>query len=615
MISVDNRNVLRTKAGELLSRMTELEDSNLPQNITVENARTGVPTLKITVDGKTQYIHSKYDPEKEAKRLIEQYKVEAKHVLFIGAGLGYHIKAFTDAYPNTKFSIYEPDEEVLLTYFTYAELRELPLQNLVRIFTGLDEESITMELQAILQSANAMLQVIILPVYEKIYEKQIIHITECMVEVLKRKRLNLGTTKLHQKNWTINSMKNFPTLLETSNVLYDVDRELFRGKPAIIVAAGPSLNEEYEHLRYIKENKLAYILSVGSAINSLIEQGIYPDATCSIDPQIDNYKVTKKVSDYSIETIPLIFGSTVGFKTVETYPGRKLHMITSPDTVSPQLLDTTKSINIVWDAPTVAAATFQLLSQLECNPIILVGQNLAYQDNKRYAAGIEYDFITNEVKEEEMNKAETVKDVYGNDIQTNISFNSMRRQLELYIQMNKNIEVINTTKGGAQIAGTSFVELQDLVENRLKSKVVDQGWTNASNSYDKDYTKKQLEKVSRAEEKCKELLKQALGKLEKIHEAKVNKQMKNMESRFAAFDKDFNRLKRNMYYRGFIEPMLSVQNERLSEESQYIRYESDVLKKAEIVVGSFSMFIQEVNAHIDFTEPYFVELKAKIEAM
>lgn len=613
MILVDNRNVLRIKAPELLSKVTAMESSMSTGNVTVESAKTGVPTLKMTVDGRTQYIHSKYNPEKDAKRFIGQFTEEMKHVLFIGAGLGYHIKAFTDAHPNTKFSIYEPNEVVLLSYFRYARLDELPLKNLVRIFTGIDEESIRTELQDILKSANAMLQLVVLPMYEKIYEQQIIHIRECMVEVLKRKRINLATNVLHQKRWTINSIKNFPTLLETPNILHDVDKDLFRGKPAIIVAAGPSLNEEYENLRYIKENKLAYIFSVGSAVNSLIEQGIYPDATCSFDPQAHNYKVIEKINDYDIKTIPLIFGSTVGYETLAAYPGEMLHMITSPDTVSPRLLDITESIDIVWDAPTVAAVTFQLLSRLECNPIILVGQNLAYQDNKRYASGIKHDFVASEANEEEMKKAEIVKDVYGDDIQTNLAFNSMRGQLELYIQMNENIEVINTTKGGAQIAGTSFVELESLVENRLKSKVAEQSWINSSNSYDKDYIKKRIAKVSQAEEKCKVILQNALDKLKEIDKAIEKRQTKNMEKRFAAFDKEFNKLKRNVYYSGFIEPMLKVQNEQLSENSQFIRYEIDVLKKAEIVVQSFTKFIHEADAHTEFAEPYFEELKDKIE--
>ncbi|MGE7544927.1 motility associated factor glycosyltransferase family protein [Sporosarcina newyorkensis] len=609
MILIDNRDVLRMKDRDLLNRMIEVEKEEPTGTVIVERAKTGVPTLKMVVEGKIQYIHSKYDPEKEANRLIENFSAETRHVLFIGAGMGFHIKAFMATYPNTKFSVYEPNEEVLLSFLTNVQLNELPLQKLVRIFTGLSEEAIMTGLHDVLQSANGMLQIFTLPMYEKVYEKQIAHITKSMVEVLKHKRLNLATTKSNQKRWIVNSMKNFPVLLKTPNILHDVSREFFCNKPAIIVAAGPSLNEEYDNLRYIKENKLAYIFSVGSAINSIIEQGIYPDATCSMDPKEKNQDVISKVKDRNIKDIPLVFGSSIGFETLESYPGEMFHMITSADKISLQLLDTNRSIDIVWDAPTVAAVTLQLLCQLECNPIILVGQNLAYQDHKRYAEGIEYDFISSEVKSEEMEKAVTVKNVYGDDIQTNISFNSMRRQLEAYVKIYRDIEVINTTKGGAQIAGTSFIELEKVLENRLRTKVVDLNWTKASNSYDKAYIRKKIVDISRSEEKCKEIVEDALEKIKKVEVLIKNRQIKKIEILFAAFDSDFNKLKANIYYQGFIEPMLKVQNEKLAEESQFIRYESDTLKKAESVVKYFGSFFIEVNAHIEFAKPYFEEMK------
>lgn len=79
--------------------------------------------------------------------------------------------------------------------------------------------------------------------------------------------------------------------------MHDIDQKAFEGKPAIIVAAGPSLSEEFEHLKFIKENGLAYIFSVGSAINALIEHGIYPDAACTYDPKERNQNVIRIIKD------------------------------------------------------------------------------------------------------------------------------------------------------------------------------------------------------------------------------------------------------------------------------------------------------------------------------
>lgn len=615
MILVDNRNVLRAQHRELLTCLSTFEESHENFKAIVEPSKVGIPTLKLNIDGKTQYLHSKYDPEKEAKRLVGQLiDIEnSKHTLFVGCGLGYHIQKFTEQYPTMKFSIYEPNEEVLVSYLANRKLTDLPLNNLGTIFTGDDESRLQQQISALLQSSNSRLYIYTLPVYETLYGNQIKVIRQKALMALKEKRSALVTSLSFQKRWTVNSIKNFPTVLKTANILHDIDKSTFEGKPVIIVSAGPSLNEEFENLRYIKEHGLAYIFSVGSAINALIEHGIYPDAACTYDPTELNHHVVQKIKDNNIQNIPLVFGSSVGFESLEEYPGGMLHMITNQDTISPQLLDTTQLIGIVLDAPSIAVVTFQLLTQLKVNPIVLVGQNLGYQNNKRYASGIEYDFVENELNEEEKDNAFTVKDVYGNDTQTNDGFNGMRKQLEMHIRENSHIEVINTTRGGAIIEGTSFKHLEELITEQLKVDVVVDGWTDCSNTYSTDYIKQRLQLLTRAESNCKKLMQNSLDELQIIQMALQNKRSKNMEQRFAAFDKQFTKLKRNPFYSGFIEPMVRVQNERLSEESQSIRYESDVLKKAEVIVLSFNAFLHEIHLHHEFVLPYFEEMKSRIE--
>ena len=264
-------------------------------------------------------------------------------------------------------------------------------------------------------------------------------------------------------------MKNFKEVLNTPNILLE-KKDQFKDKPAILVAAGPSLNEEIENIRYIKDKGLAYIFSVGSAINTLIYHDIYPDAACTYDPTVHNQKVFEKTKERGIKEIPMIFGSSVGYETLVNYPGDKYHMITSQDTVSNYYLKNKdgKSINIVQDAPSIAVVTVQLLYALGFSPIILVGQNLAYRGKERHSEGVHY---SSEVTEAEMKNGIWVKDVYGNEILTNEGFNRMRQQMELYINGFPNINVINTTKGGAHIEGTSFIELKDIIDTDLNKKV------------------------------------------------------------------------------------------------------------------------------------------------
>ncbi|MHC8517593.1 motility associated factor glycosyltransferase family protein [Sporosarcina sp. ITBMC105] len=617
MILVDNRNVLRLKNRELLNRLSLLDDSKPTGNVIVEQAKTGALTVKLVIEGRTQYLHSKYDPQQEAERFIGKFDDEQiKHVLFVGVGVGYHILKFTETHPDAKFSIYEPNEEVLHAYLSNFKLDHLPIRNLVKILVGTDQKKIGKEVQDLLTRSNHILKIVILPVYEKFYRPQINTILEQALESLKDKHNLLTTNVSYQKRWTINSIKNFPTVLNTPNILHDIDRSFFEGKPAIIVSAGPSLNEEFENLRYIKEHGLAYIFSVGSAINALIEHGIYPDAACTYDPLDINYAVFQIIKDRGITEIPLIFGSSVGFETLEGYPGELLHMIVSQDTVAPTFLEFKDDtpINFVYDAPSIAVVTFELLAKMGVSSIILVGQNLAYINNQHYATGIDYEFESSVVSDENLQSALTVKDVYGNDVKTTDGFNRMRQQLEMYIAQYSNLEVWNTTKGGAAIQGTVFKELKDVINDHLNVRVIQSDWSKGRNNYNKINLENKFREMDSQADLLERELNNVFSILKNIHKVIGINKTSQLEKKYNQLDTEMEKLKNNLFYKKFIEPMIRVQYESLSQNIQGIKYEKNAIKKSETIVKTFTEFLVECSQHYQIAMELYKEMTNKIES-
>ncbi|WP_060205272.1 motility associated factor glycosyltransferase family protein [Sporosarcina koreensis] len=613
MILIDNRDVLRLKDRDLLHRLSKWDDEQT-STVKVEKAKNGLPTIKMILDGKPQYLQSKYDPEREAERFAAKFEDErVTYVLFVGIGMGYHIKKYLEKYPETKFSIYEPNEEVLHAYLSTCKLEELPLRNLMGLIAGTNQAEVEHNVKQLHVESNGILKIITLPVYEKHYGIEISSILEKSLASLKDKHNSIVANAAFQKRWTINSIKNFPTVLETPNILHDIDRNAFEGKPAIIVAAGPSLNEEFENLRYIKENGLAYIFSVGSAINSLIEHGVYPDAACTYDPQDINHRVIQIIKDKKIKKIPLIFGSSVGFETIQNYPGDLLHMIVSQDTISKVLLKHIdgKSLDFVNDSPSIAVITFQLLVKLGCTKIILVGQNLAYLENKQYADGIDYG-DGNAAKEESLKNALIVKDVFGSDIQTTDGFNLMRQQLEMYIANSSGVNVTNTTKGGAAIQGAHFIPLEQLI-NELTSRSVQNDWFKGKNDYEKSFTINQLVDINKAIEKAEHQINHVLITLKDIKKDLVLRKTMEIEKKYTKLDKQVEQMTTNVFYSSFIDPMIRVQKERLSEKIQAVRFVSEPIKKGETIVESFSMFIAECAKHYPFVKQLYLEMKSEVE--
>lgn len=608
MMLIENRNYLRLNHRPLFNQLIELE-SQQTSHVIIEQAKNGSMTMKMNWQDKISYIHSKYNPENEAVRLIANLKEleQYNYVLFIGIGLGYHIEEFIKQYPSITFSIYEPNKEVLLQFFAKKNINDWSVQNIDAIFTGMDEKALLGEVEK-LNKVDRKIFIFPLPAYENIYSEEIILLMNSLKETIKNEKNSLAVNAAFQTRWTLNAIKNFPYLLKTPNILHDVDKAAFKEKPAIIVSAGPSLSDEFENLRYIKDHGLAYIFAVGSAVNAVIKQEIYPDAVCTYDPQSINYRVIQIIKDQEIKDVPLIFGSTVGYETLENYPGQMLHMIMSQDTISPYLLnhDEDGKLSILHDAPSIAVVTFELLSKLGVGSIILVGQNLAYLQNRHYAEGISYgdgsEFLPSN------RNTLTVKNVYGEEVATNEGFNRMRSQLETYIQMFSQVKVINTTKGGAHIEGTEFMPLEKVMQLFLKGKVVNEDWYKVSNHYQEKYLSLHFKEINAAYQKLENINDRMRAILKNIdHLVKMNK-VSNLEKEFNRFDKLFNKMKHNLFYKNFIQSLMKVQNKKMEDCFIKIRAERNATKKGEMVVQELGKFISDVQTYFEFLRPYYTEL-------
>ncbi|WP_179123945.1 motility associated factor glycosyltransferase family protein [Paraliobacillus ryukyuensis] len=600
----NNRNFLRINHRPLL---TELSNYTIDTDkVIVENSKKGLPTLKLQIDNHFNYIHSKYDPFSEARRIVEQYEVTegTEHLLILGLGLGHHLEILHNKYPHLSFTIYEPNMDVLAIMLQTISLDEKFDQSKISFITRNNIEQKLKELQTIYRHK---IQIFTIPFYDKHYSDELNQIYTMLVESLKNEKSRLVTNISYQKRWTINAMKNLPKVLKTPNILKDIDKEYFRGKAAIIVSAGPSLNFEFENLRYIKEKGLAYVFSVGSAINVLIENDIYPDAICTYDPQAHNYRVIEKVKSLQIDTIPMVFGSTVGYETLYNYQGPLMHMIINQDTLATAVLRDEEKLPIINDAPSIALVTYQLLTNLGISNIYLVGQNLSFQNRKRYATGINYhEDVTDETN------LINIRDVNGNDVLTDNKYNQMRKLLEVYIKATPEVQVFNTTRNGAHIDGTEFIQLETAIDEHLheENQVIDE-WFKANQHYSMKNVYNNSVNLFNAKNDCKSLLWELDTIVSKITDTNLDKN-ENIEKKFAKFDKQFKILKKNKYYVTILSPMLRVQIESLANKSKRIKYINNIDEKIDQFKTSFGLFLSEIQLLMEEIEPYFTELQEKL---
>jgi hypothetical protein len=611
MRSLSNINYLKANFKSAWENIKDIDEDSII-DIVIEESKAGLNTLKFREENAFKYVHSKYDPLKEAQSIVKKYEKELEKsgmAIFFGTGLGYHIELILRTYPDIKAYIYEPNSEVLYYFFKERSFSEAQLKRFKNVFA--DRDSFLSEIGQIIKLNRDSFTIVELPAYMTIYPDEYEFFINAIKTIVRDRRSSILTEHSFQKRWIINSMKNFKHVLNTPNAIVE-NKGKFKDIPAILVAAGPSLNEEIENIRKIKDEGLAYIFSVGSAINTLIANNIHPDAATTYDPTEHNQKVFLKVKEQNIKDIPLIFGSSVGYETIENYPGKLYHMITSQDKISNYYLDNenTEPIDIVLDAPSIAVVTLQLLNYLGFNPIILAGQNLAYVGSKQHSEGV---FYSNDLSDEELKNALDVKDVYGNTIKTNNGYNSMRRQMESYIKQLNNLTVINTTKGGAAIDGAPFVELDKVMKDYLKNRVVEKDFLDNWNMhYDPQKLKEKVDNMNVFKEEANDIMKEYYSLLDKMENLLKNNNLKELQNMYNLLNSTIDKIEENPFFNTFILQMNRLYHQLLSEEIKILSEEKNVRKKNDKLIKEYRIFMDRCKNDIELFNEIFDELTESI---
>ena len=614
MSLIDNINFLTERFPRFWEVFKDMAEEIKAQPALVETAKSGEPTLKIQKDGREYYIHSKYDPIREAEKFVAQFQDVDKynHVFFYGAGLGYHIEAFLRKYPNLEYTIYEPEPAFFGAFLsTKSFINPKKLKNLYVQFA---RKAMPVYLKDFIDFTEGEALFITLPSYERVLAEEYREFHDCFIRLISDKRQSLRTNFAYQKRWIINSLVNFEELLRSPNILLQ-KKKYFQGRPVLLVAAGPSLSMEYENIRYIKKHGLAYIFSVGSAVNALVNNGIMPDAACAFDPSHLSIKVFEKILAEKKDGFPLVFGSSISHEIPRQFHGPKLHMIVSQDTIAPFFFKTKNNqpLEIVHDAPTIAIVTLELLYKLGANLVILVGQNLGYlndNNNRRYAEGIEYSHVSSEIEPEKRKELKLTENVYGEMISTNEGFIRYREQMEGWIKKLSSLEVVNTTKGGAKIDGAAFVTLEDVIAERLTQPVVEPEWyLKEDNMYDYDYLLSQQQKLDKAYDEVNKVISNIKEQLKMINKLLKQNNLQQVERTISLFNQELKNLVQNEFYQLFLKPMERVGLEFLARRLDEIKFETNVKVKAEKILADFGKLINQLEKDLEFLEPHLTRLQ------
>ncbi|MBC8070178.1 MAG: DUF115 domain-containing protein, partial [Deltaproteobacteria bacterium] len=187
------------------------------------------------------------------------------------------------------------------------------------------------------------------------------------------------TALLRGKGWLRHYLENLPALARYPGL--PALKQGMAGVPAIIVAAGPSLDRNLDALRELSEHVL--VLAVNTAATALGRAGIRPHAVVAIE----SLDVSTQLRDLPwLDEVPAFLELT-GHPALWELPFAAkipISVDTSSCTSFSARIDPAHHLSAGF---CVANAATAIAYALGCNPIVLVGSDLAYDGDRVYASG------------------------------------------------------------------------------------------------------------------------------------------------------------------------------------------------------------------------------------
>jgi len=322
-------------------------------------------------------LHSRYDPQNEARRYIDALKIDKDINCFIlvEPGMGYMVPVLREKWPDRKILVLHAD----------ARLRELP-----GVFQGDAAwypdggESAQGFLEAEVPAA-ARVRIVEWRPGLNVYGDKVLGLVRESADFIKRMEAGRRTEAFFGKRWVRNFFRNL-ALFQNTLMYRKMDI------PIVITGSGPGLEAALPQILAVRET--VFILAASSSLPALAAGGITPDMAISTDgggwalthlysffrrppvpqPVILALSLCAAVPS-QCSAVPLLLMNDGSF-----WQGMALHAIGIPSVLIPQ-------------RGTVTASALELALELSSGNIFLAGMDLSVCDIRSHARPNGFDYL------------------------------------------------------------------------------------------------------------------------------------------------------------------------------------------------------------------------------
>lgn len=418
---------------------------------------------------KNLFYYDQEDPIEDARKQIEILNLKnARVAVFLGFGLGfivdYYAKFISDKQKTQFMIIIESDLELFKTALSFIDYSPMIRNTNIKLMLGEELANIFVILEQYLRDIRLInLLKCIKPVYHEsafkldndYYMGVLKQITDSVIYM----RQFFGNNPHDSLIGVENMLDNIGEIVENPgiNLLYNQ----FKGKPAVIVSTGPSLNKNKHLLKGLEDKAL--ILCPDASLRILLDMGVKPHLVTSLERIPETATLMSGFKKEEVEDVYYAATPVIPNKAYQVYPGPRIIVYRNFDHFKWLGIDR----GILEIKHSSGNMAFKIADALGCDPIILIGQDLAFsREGRTHASGTM--FGENQEKTNAhayVNKFE----VMGNDgqpILTMDAWDTFRKAYEVDIAAYKGT-CINSTEGGAFINGTVIMPLKEAIDKYI----------------------------------------------------------------------------------------------------------------------------------------------------
>lgn len=434
-----------------------------------ENA-TGKPIIGVLKEEKEYFFNSRYEDLILVESWCGQYDVSNYRTisLVFGLGNGEYLRALRKKNEHMLILVFEPSYSIAMIARDTIGIEDVLADEKTIVFVGKDHYAGIHQIFDKVASYEAIeyTKLLVTPNYENIFPEELNKIEEIYRECLSKIVLSRNTVLMLGKEMTSNIANNYIDCVEQYSLanLIKVFRPLeLENIPAIIVAAGPSLDKNINQLKKAKGK--AFLIAVDSALNPLAKADIIPDISVTVDP----HKPIMLFRNEKMVNVPLIYALTSNSKIKGVHTGMRIYQHSIDSYLNQYLRKFKKETTYLETGGSVAHSAFSLALKLGFKTVIFVGQDLAYPNDKEHSEDVYSNSTINNIHNADKQYFE-VEDIYGGKVKTEYNMNQYRLWFEQVFMAYPDLKFIDATEGGAKKKGMEILTLEEAIKRECKSQ-------------------------------------------------------------------------------------------------------------------------------------------------